>query len=182
MGLRTLADHIVDIAQNASDSGTSQAWLQIEEIEGQSLIFTIRDKGRGIPKNLQEAVLDPFYTEKVKKVKFGLGLPMLMFAAKATGGEFHLESEPGAGTCVSARFELNNVDCQPVGDIAMALFTIITMNQDVEWHMERSLGEDGYEFSSSQFKEAFGNNCFTVPVKMKLILEVLQDAEESLGG
>jgi signal transduction histidine kinase len=40
--------------------------------------------GKGINAQSLEAVMDPFYTEKKKKVKFGLGLPMLKFAAEST--------------------------------------------------------------------------------------------------
>lgn len=182
MGLRTLSDHIVDIAQNAVESGTKLAWLNIEELEGTFFSFEVKDAGRGIPEQLQATVLDPFYTEKRKKTKFGLGLPMLKFAALATGGDFKLQSAPGAGTVVFARFATSNLDCQPVGDIPTALFTIVTMSEEVDWHIQRKLNEDGYAFTSGQFREVLGNNCFTVPVKMKVVLEILQEAEKSLGG
>ena len=182
MGLRTLCDHVVDIAQNAVESGTEKAWLDIEEQRDSTFRFTVRDAGRGIPEELQESVLDPFYTQKRKKVKFGLGLPMLKFATLSTGGEFELKSSPGKGTTVSALFMLSHVDCQPVGDVAMALFSIITMNGEIDWYIERNLNDDGYTIESSQFREALGNNCFTVPVKMKMILDLLQEVENSLGG
>ncbi|HNR78931.1 MAG TPA: ATP-binding protein [Mesotoga infera] len=182
MGLRTLCDHIVDIAQNAVESGTGKAWLDIEEHTDRFFRFTVRDVGRGIPEEFQESVLDPFYTQKNKKVKFGLGLPMLKFAALSTGGEFELKSSAGKGTTVSALFVLSHVDCQPIGDVAMALFSIITMKGEIDWYIQRSLDDDGYAVESSQFREALGNNCFTTPVKMKMILDLLQEAENSLGG
>ena len=182
MGLRTLCDHVVDIAQNAVESGTEKAWLDIEEQRDSTFRFTVRDAGRGIPEELQESVLEPFSTQKRKKVKFGLGLPMLKFAALSTGGEFELKSSLGKGTTVSSLFMLSNVDCQPVGDVAMSLFSIITMNGEIDWYIQRSLDDDGYAVESSQFREALGNNCFTTPVKMKMILDLLQEVENSLGG
>jgi len=182
MGLRTICDHILDIAQNAVDSGTKKAELKIQEKRGYSFSFSVLDWGKGIPSELLETVLDPFYTEKRKKVKFGLGLPMLKFAAETTGGRFNICSKPGSGTEITASFLLSSVDCQPVGDIPSTLFAVITMNDDVDWTVERVLDEDGYTFSSSQFREALGNDCFTFPVKMKIILGILQEAEISLGG
>jgi len=182
MGLRTICDHILDIAQNSVDSGTKTAKLTIEERKEETLFFSVVDWGKGINAQSLEAVMDPFYTEKKKKVKFGLGLPMLKFAAESTGGNFEIRSEPGIGTEVSALFILSSVDCQPVGDVPSTLFAVITMKDNVDWTIERVLDEDGYSFSSAQFREVLGNDCFVFPVKMKMILEILQEAEISLGG
>ncbi|MBN2220076.1 MAG: sensor histidine kinase [Kosmotogaceae bacterium] len=182
MGLRTICDHVIDIAQNAVDSGTNEATLRIDEKREESFHFSVVDRGKGISGESLESVLDPFYTEKRKKVKFGLGLPMLKLAAESTGGEFRIRSVEGYGTEVSAKFLLSSIDCQPVGDVPLTLFAVITMSNCVDWSIERLLDDEGYAFSSSQFREAFGNDCFTSPVKMKMVLTILQEAEISLGG
>ncbi|MDI3524496.1 MULTISPECIES: ATP-binding protein [Kosmotoga] len=182
MGLRTIADHILDICQNAVDAGASQIKLSIEEIPGERFSFVVEDNGKGIPEEKLKEILDPFYTEKKKKVKFGLGLPMLKFASESTGGSFSIQSKPGVGTKVSATFNLSNIDCQPVGDLASAIFSAITMEAGVNWQIVRVKGQNGYSLTTEELKKILGDDFYSNPMKMKKIMELLNMMENSLGG
>ncbi len=178
MGLRTISDHIVDICQNAVESGAKTIELTIKEKPEESLIIEIKDDGRGIDKEKLNDIIDPFYTEKNKKIKFGLGLPMLKFAAENTGGTFAITSEKDKGTTVNALFNLNNIDCQPLGNLAQALFTILTMTEKTSWVISRVFGDNGYSFSSKELKKKLGNDYTSNPSKMKLLYDILVSAEE----
>lgn len=182
MGLRTIADHILDICQNAVDAGASQIKLSIEETPGERFSFAVEDNGKGIPEEKLKEILDPFYTEKKKKVKFGLGLPMLKFACESIGGSFSIQSKPGVGTKVEASFNLSNIDCQPVGDLASAIFSVITMKPGISLHITRVRGENGYSITTEELRRFLGDDFYSNPVKMKKILELLNMMENSLGG
>jgi hypothetical protein len=182
LGLRTISDHIVDICQNAVESEAKSIRLFIEEQPEKTLNIKITDDGKGIDEEKLVNITDPFYTEKNKKIKFGLGLPMLKFAVENTGGSFTIKSKKGVGTSVEALFYLSNIDCQPLGNIAQALFTILTMSENTSWYISRVLGNDGYSFSSIELKEKLGDDYTSSPSKMKFLYDILVSAEESLGG
>ncbi|WP_020681467.1 PAS-domain containing protein [Marinobacterium rhizophilum] len=59
------------------------------------------DTGNGIPEELQERVFDPFFTTKEVGQGSGLGLSMVYGFVKQSGGDIHIESPPGKGTCIS---------------------------------------------------------------------------------
>jgi len=59
---------------------------------------TVRDDGRGIPRDELDRVFDPFYTTREEGT--GLGLTIVRRIADAHGAELGIESEPGVGTTV----------------------------------------------------------------------------------
>ncbi|WP_290645460.1 ATP-binding protein [Kosmotoga sp.] len=180
MGLRTIADHVLDIYQNAVDAGASRIELSIFEESGKLFSFKVVDNGKGINAERLSEVLDPFYTEKKKAKKFGLGLPLLKQAAEATGGSFEISSKLGLGTEVSASFVLSHIDCQPIGDLAQTLVSAIQMSDGIEWVIHREKDKSGYELTRSDFAKTLGNDFAINAVKIKLVEEVIIGAEDAL--
>ena len=71
--------------------------------EGPWVVLTIRDTGPGIPGDLVERVLTPYYT--TKSGGSGLGLPLARRIADAHGGSLDIRpDEENAGASVSLRF------------------------------------------------------------------------------
>ena len=64
-------------------------------IEGQTLRIIIRDDGRGI-EDVEQA-MQPFYTSMPNADRSGMGFAVM----QAFMDEVHVESKPGAGTCVT---------------------------------------------------------------------------------
>jgi len=62
------------------------------------LALTVADAGPGIPAELRERVLEPFFTTKHRGT--GLGLPTAKRIVEAHGGELALTDAPGGGTAV----------------------------------------------------------------------------------
>lgn len=60
--------------------------------------ITIADTGKGIPKELQKRVFDPFYTTKSIAKATGLGLSVVYNIVKNHNGFVFVESSPGKGT------------------------------------------------------------------------------------
>lgn len=182
MGLRSISDHIVDIAQNAIESGGKKGILEITETPNKSFTFIVKDDGRGMSKEKLEKVMDPFYTEKNKKIKFGLGLPILKQAVEMTGGNFEISSEVGVGTKVKAEFILSNIDCQPIGDLPGSLMTVLSLKNDFDWSIQRTRGEEGYSITTGELTKLMGRDFIHDPLKLKIIIEIINEAEKSLGG
>ena len=57
--------------------------------------FTVRDNGPGVPEELTEKVLAPFFSTKKKQNAAGLGLTVVSGIAKQHGGTLRMESQPG---------------------------------------------------------------------------------------
>ncbi|MFQ5401305.1 MAG: histidine kinase [Anaerolineae bacterium] len=87
---RLVQESLNNVAKHAE---ASQVWISLCPAgDGRTLILTVRDNGRGF---------DP---EAINGN--GLGLGQMKARVAAVGGEFRLESQPGAGTTISANLPL----------------------------------------------------------------------------
>ena len=60
--------------------------------------FSIGDNGQGIPAEIRDKILQPFFTTKKGTEGTGLGLSITNDIIKAHGGELKIESEEGLGS------------------------------------------------------------------------------------
>ena len=65
---------------------------------GKSILISIKDDGRGIPKDNKERIFDPFFTTKDVGEGTGLGLSIAYGIIDKHGGKIEVESEEGKGT------------------------------------------------------------------------------------
>lgn len=158
----TLSDLVLDVAQNAAEAQSRRVRVQIEETE-KRFYFSVQDDGKGMDRESLQRALDPFYTDGTKHPgrKVGLGLPFLVQTAEQSGGGWNVQSEPGKGTIVEGWFDLENVDCPPVGDIPGLIRTILLLPGPEEWILYRSLVRQGrrieYEVRRSELENVLGN-------------------------
>lgn len=72
------------------------------EIQGDGVVFAVRDTGRGIPQDRQEEIFTPFRRlENSPGNGAGLGLAITRRLIDAMGGTIALESQPGRGSTFS---------------------------------------------------------------------------------
>lgn len=97
--------NLLDNAVKASSPG-QEIVVKVKK-EGQHLIFSVQDQGRGIPKEELPHLTRPFYrVDKARSRKLGgvgLGLALCQLIARAHGGGLSIESELGKGTTVSIK-------------------------------------------------------------------------------
>jgi len=67
-------------------------------LQKDKVILTIEDNGGGIPKEIQDKILQPFFTTKKGTEGTGLGLSITNDIIKAHGGSLQVGSTDGAGT------------------------------------------------------------------------------------
>ncbi|MDR0689800.1 MAG: ATP-binding protein [Spirochaetaceae bacterium] len=158
----TLSDLVIDITQNAVESGASVVELEIRETD-KEFRFILKDNGRGMNKHELEWAIDPFASDGNKHPhrKVGLGIPFLIQTALQSGGGYDLHSEKGTGTTVTAWFDLALMDTPPVGDISGMLRTVLLFAGPEEIGIRRfrrhGEGELSYKTSKSELREALGN-------------------------
>ncbi len=176
--LRSIADHILDIAQNSLKAGARNIRVRIEEVEDEYFKFVVEDDGTGMDEETLKSVFDPFFTTRDHRIrKVGLGLPFLKQITELTGGYTDVVSKPGKGTKVEALFNLKNVDCPPIGDLADVVSTLIFSSDDVNWIVERfKNGVKLYELNSDKLRIEYGK-LLNTPSFMKLFRETLKELE-----
>lgn len=109
MGESLLADerHLSEALYNLLTNG-HEAFLASEKSEEHLALrvhcervylgFEARDNGKGIPKQEQRKIYDPFYTSKNTNYNWGMGLYYVREIVKSHLGNLRLESRPGEGT------------------------------------------------------------------------------------
>ncbi|MCZ7683770.1 MAG: sensor histidine kinase [Sandaracinaceae bacterium] len=65
--------------------------------DGRELRLVVRDRGPGVPKELERKIFDRFFTTDADKNGTGLGLAIVASVAEAHGGRVELEPGPGEG-------------------------------------------------------------------------------------
>lgn len=79
------------------DGGIIDIRVMLDQVQKNLIIF-IQDNGRGIQKEHQELILEPFFSTKPEVVGTGLGLSIAYWLVRGLGGEISFESHEGNGT------------------------------------------------------------------------------------
>lgn len=112
-----LAQVLVNLLSNAADA--SQPGDRVDLLArsaGGEVIIEVMDQGLGIPEELKETVLEPFYTTKPTGQGTGLGLSLAHKIVEDHGGHLAIDSQAGVGTRVVV--SLPRRDPEPVHEPA----------------------------------------------------------------
>jgi two-component system NtrC family sensor kinase len=75
--------------------------------EGTDYVISVHDSGPGIPLELRERVLEPFFTTKPVGEGTGLGLSIAYSIIQKHGGSLTLDNAPAGGAVATIRFPLS---------------------------------------------------------------------------
>jgi len=180
--MRTIADHILDIASNSVTAGAAYIWLDIDHDPANHLfVFTVRDNGRGMDADAHTRAFDPFFTTRPHSIRrFGLGLPFLKENAELTGGGVDLWSASGEGTTLRATFHTDHIDCLPFGDLASTIFVLLISDGAVQWHICRAEGDLSYTIDAEELRAVFSPEEMSDPQAQLLLLEFLREQERDV--
>ena len=178
--MQDLSLHILDIVENATEAGATLIEIYIsEDISKDLLQITIKDNGRGMDAAMVKHVKDPFVTTRTTR-RVGLGLPLLEQAAKETGGNLLITSDPGKGTEVVATFQESHIDRRPVGDMGATLTTLIMGNPDLDFIYYSNLdGEEIGVDTRSIRDELNGTVRINDPAVIRLIKDLFKNNREN---
>lgn len=99
---RSLLNNLIVNAANAYDADANEKPITLT-VSGRT--FSVSDRGRGIPKEAQSRIFEPFFrvdkSRSKKQGGSGLGLALVKAIADAHGASVTVESEEGKGTTVS---------------------------------------------------------------------------------
>ncbi|MBA5763705.1 PAS domain-containing protein [Vibrio sp. 404] len=75
------------------------------------LKISVQDSGPGVPKELQQKIMEPFFTTRSQGT--GLGLAVVQMVCRAHDGRLELISEEGDGACFTVCIPLEGKSAQP---------------------------------------------------------------------
>lgn len=176
--MKELSLHIMDIIENGISAGADLINLFIEESGKENrLRITITDNGSGIPNDMIDKVMDPFYTTRSTR-SVGLGLSLFRDASKRCEGDFQLTSEEGRGTQVEASFQLDHIDLAPLGDIAGSLGSLIMGNPNVDFYYRHEIDEKSYQLDTREIRGELDGVSMN---NVKVVRYIMDNIRESLG-
>lgn len=95
--------NLLSNAMQACKSGGSVALSAGVDADGK-VVFRVTDTGRGIPRDIQERLFEPFFTTRTEGT--GLGLAIVREVVQIHGGEVTVKSEEGQGSEFCLRFPM----------------------------------------------------------------------------
>jgi signal transduction histidine kinase len=96
-----LSQVLVNLLANAGDACRPGDRVEvIARTENGRAVIEVLDPGCGVPEELHDKILEPFFTTKPVGEGTGLGLPLADSIVRDHGGTLQIESRVGAGTRV----------------------------------------------------------------------------------
>jgi hypothetical protein len=179
--MQDLSLHILDIVENAIASKASHVAIRItEDPEQNQMVVEIEDNGEGIPPQLLEKVVDPFFTTRSTR-KIGLGLSLLQQAAQACEGELQVQSLQGKGTLVRASFRYNHIDRKPLGDMASTMVTLMAGNPQMDFHYAHRKGGRTFVLDTLELKRELDDVPIHHPKVVQFVREEIHKGLRELG-
>jgi two-component system NtrC family sensor kinase len=98
---------LLNLVANAIDAIEGKGKISIAAgAQDEGYVITIADTGPGIPRELQDRVLEPFFTTKPVGQGTGLGLSIAYSIVQKHQGTLHIGDAPGGGALATIRLPL----------------------------------------------------------------------------
>ncbi len=98
---------LMNLVTNAIDAVAGDGRIVIAaRVEGDAYVIRVEDTGPGIPRELRQRVLEPFFTTKPVGQGTGLGLSITYSIVKKHGGSLELTDAPSGGAAAVVRLPL----------------------------------------------------------------------------
>lgn len=177
--MRSLALHILDIAENSVRAGASLVEIEVAVSDG-FLIISIKDDGCGMDGEFLKKVIDPFTTTRTTR-EVGLGIPLFKQAAETSGGKFSILSEPGKGTEVYASFALGHIDRMPLGNLADILVALVPGESEILFTY-RIENNGAFVFDTREIKKMLGGVPADSPEILVFLKGYLEENINAING
>ena len=174
--------NVLDVSENSTRAGASLVTILVTaDTADDKLTIVIADDGCGMTEEQVAHVTDPFFTTRTTR-KVGLGIPFFKYAAESTGGNFHIESEPGKGTTVTAVFGLSHIDRMPLGDMNLTIHNLIVYHPDTDFVYTYTYNDASVTLDTREMREILGGIPLNAPEISDYILEYLKENQRETDG
>ncbi len=95
---------LMNLITNAIDAVDGQGQIVIRAAaQGEQYVLSVSDDGPGIPPEIHDRIVEPFFTTKPVGKGTGLGLSITFTIAEKHGGSLAFDKRPGGGTIATLR-------------------------------------------------------------------------------
>jgi len=102
-----LQQALLNLVMNAKDAIEEKGRIAVTLLtKNDTAVLTVRDNGAGMPREVLDRALEPFYTTKARLKGTGLGLAQVHGIVSDHKGEINLDSAPGIGTTITITLPL----------------------------------------------------------------------------
>lgn len=177
--MKELSLHILDIVQNSVRAKASKIEVTIDEnIRDNRLQIEIKDNGKGMPKDLIEAIKNPFATTRTTR-KVGLGIPLLLEACQRCEGDLDIVSQEGVGTTIKAYFMHDHIDRAPMGDIVNTMTMLIMSSPEIRYIFTYLINGKSFTMDTKEVEEILEG----LPINDLTVIKWLEDyMKENIGA
>jgi len=130
---------LMNLCVNAMDAMPEGGSLRLAtaRLDGGQVLLSVADTGAGMPREVLERAVEPFFTTKSHGKGTGLGLSLAYNTVKAHKGQLEIRSSPGQGTTIELRFpylgaESAHAAPEPAGAAGPAGARVILLVDDDE--------------------------------------------------
>jgi len=169
--------HILDLVQNALTAKAKT--IEITCIcQNNQMTLRVADDGVGMDEEVLQAVEEGFFSTKSKR-SVGLGIPLLRQTAEQCDGSFAIDSTPGHGTTVTARFREDHIDLPPFGDLGGTILSILATSEGRRIVVDYRCNGKELSIDTAEVTDILGG----VPINHPKVVAFLKDyIAERLGG
>lgn len=178
--MREIALNILDIVENSVKAEAKLVKIDVLA-EQNTLTVRISDDGKGMSKEFLARVTDPFTTTRTTR-KVGVGIPFFKEAAEVTGGSFSIQSELGKGTTTEAKFVLDSIDREPLGDLSGTMMTLLSNGDDVDYLLRYVVEGREFIFDTRELKAQLGGISVSEPEILSFVRELLKENIKNIDG
>lgn len=178
--MRELALNILDITENSVKAGATLVEIDIIAL-GNVLTIRIKDDGCGMDEEFLAKVTDPFTTTRTTR-KVGMGVPLFKMAADQANGTFSITSKKGKGTEVIATFEIDNIDREPLGNIADTMTTLLSDEIPTDYLLKVSVDGNQFDLDTRELKEQLNGIPISEPQVLLFVRDMINENIKEIGG
>jgi len=178
--VKDLSLHILDIVRNSVEANSEKIVVSMTVDEDGLLTIIFKDNGCGMSSEMVKNVTDPFVTTRTTR-KVGMGLPFLKMSSEMTGGEMSVESELGIGTTVTVSFNLEHIDCMPLGNLGSVFSQLLGGNPDKKFIFQFVTPTDEFTINSEEVWEMMKEAEISQLKMMLMIRDMINENLEEIG-
>ena len=179
--MRDISLHILDIAENSIRANATCIHITITiDNKADQLTVCIEDNGCGMEEEMLKRVKNPFTTSRTTR-KVGLGIPLFTASCENTGETLEIDSSPGVGTKLTAKYCNSHIDRPPLGDIAETIYSLTLLNPQIDF-VFYAKKDEFFLYDTRQIKSAIEGVAITEPDVLSFIHGFLQEGITQVFG
>ena len=106
----------------------------------------------------------------------------LKMAAEQAGGTFSIKSTKNVGTEVVATFEIDNIDREPLGNIADTMTTLLSDEIPTDYVLTVSVNGNQFDLDTRELRQQLNGIPISEPQVLLFVRDMINENIKEIGG